>query len=74
MLRQLEFFFDVPYTLPKSDQVAIPSFASDGALNWGIITHREDVILQFSNDSVAQRRRQLRIAHEYSVSSFYRLI
>lgn len=74
MQRQLEFFFNFPYPLPKSDQVAIPSFASDGALNWGIITHREDVILQFSNDSVAQLRRQLRIAHEYSVSFFKRLI
>lgn len=68
MLRALENLFDVPYALPKSDQVAIPSFASDGALNWGLITHREDIILQFSNDSTAQRRRQIRIAHEYSVS------
>ncbi len=74
MLRRLENLFGIPYTLPKSDQVAIPSFASDGALNWGLITHREDVILQFSNDSVAQRRRQFRIAHEYAVSSFERLI
>lgn len=74
MQRTLEFFFDLPYALPKSDQVAIPSFASDGALNWGIITHREDIILQFNNDTDAQLRRQLRIAHEYTVSSFHRLI
>lgn len=68
MLRAMENLFGVPYTLPKSDQIAIPSFASDGALNWGIITHREDVILQFNNDSIAQKRRQIRIAHEYAVS------
>lgn len=67
-LRILEDRFQFNYSLPKSDQIAIPSFASDGALNWGLITHREDVILQFTNDTVAQRRREIRIAHEYSVS------
>lgn len=68
MLRQMEEMFDVNYTLPKSDQIAIPTFASEGALNWGLITHREDVILQVTNDSVAERRRQIRIGHEYAVS------
>lgn len=69
MMRNIENLFGINYTLPKSDQVAIPSFASDGALNWGLITHREDVILQVSNDSVAQRRREFRVAHEYAVST-----
>lgn len=68
MLRTMEDLFDMPYSLPKSDQVAIPSFASDGALNWGLITHREDIILQFNNDTGVQEIRQLRIAHEYAVS------
>lgn len=68
MLRAAENTFNISYTLPKSDQVAIASFASDGALNWGLITHREDVILQVNNDTDAQRRREFRIAHEYSVS------
>lgn len=68
MLRAMEDLFNVNYTLPKSDQIAIPTFASDGALNWGLITHREDVILQLTNDTVAERRRQIRIAHEYAVS------
>lgn len=74
MLRAIENLFGIPYTLPKSDQVAIPSFASDGALNWGLITHREDVILQQSNDTIAQRRRQFRVAHEYAVSSFIEVV
>ncbi|KAG4071747.1 hypothetical protein HA402_011901 [Bradysia odoriphaga] len=74
MLRAIENLFGVSYTLPKSDQVAIPSFASDGALNWGLITHREDVILQQGNDTSAQRRRQFRVAHEYAHIFFANLI
>lgn len=68
MLRAMVDIYQIPYTLPKSDQVAMPSFAFLGVENWGLITHLENVLLQVNNDSVAQRFREVRIGHEYSVN------
>lgn len=65
-LRAMEDYFGFYYSLPKSDQLAIPQFGSDAS--WGHIIIGEPFILQTSYDLVAQHNREIRIAHEYSVS------
>lgn len=68
MFREMIGIFNIPYTLPKSDQIAVPSLRFAGFDGWGLISHFENFLLQFSNDSVAQRFREIRIGHEYAVS------
>lgn len=69
MLRDMENIFGFPYTLPKSDQIALPSFGTDGALNWGLVSYRESVLLKTNDDTERLRwRRQITIAHYSAVS------
>ena len=74
MLRATEDIFDLPYTLPKSDQIAIPEFSSDGANNWGLLSYREPVLLKTNDDPFTQHIREIRIAHEYSHIFFANLV
>lgn len=67
-LRNIEDYFNVSYSFPKSDQIAVPEFSSDGANNWGLLSFHEPILLQQNNDAFAQHIREIRSAHEYSVS------
>ncbi|XP_068743782.1 glutamyl aminopeptidase-like [Montipora capricornis] len=40
-----EDFFGVPYSLPKSDGLALPAFGPAGMENWGLIKYRESLLL-----------------------------
>ena len=47
-VRCLEFYnnyFDIPYPLQKSDQLAVPDFSAGAMENWGLITYRESMLL-----------------------------
>ncbi|CRK91767.1 CLUMA_CG005399, isoform A [Clunio marinus] len=74
MLREMENLFNIPFSFPKSDQIAMPEFSSDGANNWGLLSYREPILLQLTNDSFDQHIREIRIAHEYSHIFFANLV
>ncbi|KAK4479549.1 hypothetical protein RD792_015066 [Penstemon davidsonii] len=55
-LKTLEFFtmyFSMPYPLPKLDMVAIPEFSGGAMENYGLITFRENELLQDELHSAA---------------------
>ncbi|MCP4109712.1 MAG: M1 family metallopeptidase [Desulfobacteraceae bacterium] len=67
--KSLEFCedrFGVPYPLPKLDLIAIPDFAFGAMENWGAITFRENLLLDYPGiTSKAGRERICEIiAHE----------
>lgn len=74
MLRATEQIFDLPYSLPKSDQIAMPEFASAGANNWGLLSYFEPGLLKTNDDPFAQHVREILIAHEYSHIFFANLV
>ncbi|KAM3925882.1 aminopeptidase N-like [Leptodactylus fuscus] len=75
----LEFFekyYNVPYPLPKSDQVALPDFSVGAMENWGLVTYRETSLLyDIQESSISNKERVLTIiAHELAHQWFGNLV
>ncbi|KAM3870229.1 aminopeptidase N-like [Diretmus argenteus] len=76
ILKFFEKYYNSPYPLPKSDQIALPDFNAGAMENWGLITYRETALLydvKFSSNSNKQRIAAI-IAHELAHMWFGNLV
>ncbi|XP_061441376.1 glutamyl aminopeptidase isoform X2 [Rhineura floridana] len=61
-----EEYFNMNYSLPKLDKIAIPDFGTGAMENWGLITYRETNLLYDPQESAASNKQRVAavIAHE----------
>ncbi|NXI40928.1 AMPE aminopeptidase, partial [Galbula dea] len=61
-----EKYFNLSYSLPKLDKIAIPDFGTGAMENWGLITYRETNLLYDPNESATSNKQRVAavIAHE----------
>lgn len=77
--RSIEFyedFYQTPYPLPHSWQLALPDFSAGAMENWGLVTYREAYLL-LDPDNTSLRTKQLVatvIAHELAHQWFGDLV
>lgn len=76
ILEFFETYYDVPYPLPKSDQIALPDFSAGAMENWGLVTYRETALLYDPRESsIGNKERVLTvIAHELAHQWFGNLV
>ena len=71
-----EKFYDTPYPLPHSWQLALPDFSAGAMENWGLVTYREAYLL-LDEDNTTLNRKQIVatvIAHELAHQWFGDLV
>ncbi|NXV17294.1 AMPN Aminopeptidase, partial [Cepphus grylle] len=76
ILKFFEKSYNMPYPLPKSDQVGLPDFNAGAMENWGLVTYRENSLL-FDNtySSIGNKERVVTvIAHELAHQWFGNLV
>ncbi|NXF04194.1 AMPE aminopeptidase, partial [Smithornis capensis] len=61
-----EEYFNLSYSLPKLDKIAIPDFGTGAMENWGLITYRETNLLYDPQESATSNKQRVAavIAHE----------
>ncbi|MBN3288041.1 AMPE aminopeptidase, partial [Polyodon spathula] len=61
-----EWYFNMNYSLPKLDKIAIPDFGTGAMENWGLITYRETNLLYDPDQSSSYNKQRVAsvIAHE----------
>ncbi|KAK2852812.1 hypothetical protein Q7C36_008013 [Tachysurus vachellii] len=61
-----EEYFDMEYSIPKLDKIAIPDFGTGAMENWGLITYRESNLLYDEKESSSYNKQRVAsvIAHE----------
>lgn len=75
-LQFCEQYYDLDYPLPKMDLIGVPDFAYGAMENWGAITFRENLLLQFpelTSKTGIQRICEV-IAHEIAHQWFGNLV
>uniref|UniRef100_A0A8C1STH1 Aminopeptidase n=1 Tax=Cyprinus carpio TaxID=7962 RepID=A0A8C1STH1_CYPCA len=76
ILKFFEKYYNVPYPLPKSDQIALPDFNTGAMENWGLITYRETALLY--NEEISSNENKERIitviSHELAHQWFGNLV
>uniref|UniRef100_A0A8C5LXC1 Aminopeptidase n=1 Tax=Leptobrachium leishanense TaxID=445787 RepID=A0A8C5LXC1_9ANUR len=71
-----EEYFDMEYSLPKLDQIAIPDFGTGAMENWGLVTYRETNLLYDPNESATSNKQRVAavIAHELTHQWFGNIV
>ncbi|NXL95452.1 AMPE aminopeptidase, partial [Alectura lathami] len=61
-----EEYFNMSYSLPKLDKIAIPDFGTGAMENWGLITYRETNLLYDPDESASSNKQRVAavVAHE----------
>ncbi|NWR66197.1 AMPE aminopeptidase, partial [Bucorvus abyssinicus] len=61
-----EKYFNMSYSLPKLDKIAIPDFGTGAMENWGLITYRETNLLYDPDESATSNKQRVAavVAHE----------
>ncbi|XP_054846689.1 glutamyl aminopeptidase [Eublepharis macularius] len=61
-----EKYFNMNYSIPKLDKIAIPDFGTGAMENWGLITYRETNLLYDPKESAASNKQRVAavVAHE----------
>ncbi|XP_064190866.1 glutamyl aminopeptidase [Anguilla rostrata] len=61
-----ESYFNMTYSLPKLDKIAIPDFGTGAMENWGLITYRENNLLYDKDESSSYNKQRVAsvISHE----------
>ncbi|NXA39983.1 AMPE aminopeptidase, partial [Eudromia elegans] len=61
-----ENYFNLSYSLPKLDKIAIPDFGTGAMENWGLITYRETNLLYDPNESASSNKQRVAavVTHE----------
>ncbi|CAA0838041.1 Aminopeptidase M1 [Striga hermonthica] len=69
-------YFEVPYSLPKLDMIAIPDFAAGAMENYGLVTYRETALLYDDKHSAAANKQRVAVvvAHELAHQWFGNLV
>ncbi|KAL8537471.1 hypothetical protein ACS0TY_012555 [Phlomoides rotata] len=69
-------YFEVPYSLPKLDMIAIPDFAAGAMENYGLVTYRETALLFDDKNSAAANKQRVAtvVAHELAHQWFGNLV
>ncbi|CAG2107133.1 unnamed protein product, partial [Medioppia subpectinata] len=59
-------YFQIPYPLPKLDNIAVPDFSAGAMENWGLVTYREVYLFYDETESTTKSQMQvcMIIAHE----------
>ncbi|XP_063053492.1 aminopeptidase N [Engraulis encrasicolus] len=76
VLKFFEKYYDIPYPLSKSDQIALPDFYFGAMENWGLVTYREANLL-YDPDVSSNRNKETTatiIAHELAHMWFGNLV
>ncbi|XP_043083977.1 aminopeptidase N [Puntigrus tetrazona] len=76
ILKFFENYYNVPYPLSKSDQIALPDFYFGAMENWGLVTYRETNLLYdpvISSNANKERTATI-IAHELAHMWFGNLV
>ncbi|XP_041649436.1 aminopeptidase N-like [Cheilinus undulatus] len=76
ILQFYEQYYNVPYPLSKSDQIALPDFSAGAMENWGLITYRETALLYdpFMSSNGNKERVTTVVAHELAHQWFGNLV
>jgi aminopeptidase N len=75
-LQFCESYFDIPYPLQKMDLISVPDFAFGAMENWGAVTFRENLLLNYPGitSKAGQERIFEVIAHEITHQWFGNLV